>query len=572
MNHLALLQEKGSKIITHDKRLRASIGLMKASGVIKNIDDLRKPLVTVINSHTTQIPGHKHLDIIGDVVVAALKKCGCNVWYTNVGGAVCDGIAMGHGGMKYSLASRELITDQIETMLMAHPCDGWIGIGNCDKIVPGMLNAMVRMNIPAVYVSGGAMLAGKNGEDLITGFEAIGKNACGKISDAELDKIVMRMCPGCGSCAGMFTANSMNCLAEVIGLALPNNGTITAEIWANKNRTQTKINPARLALAKSSATALKKMIAKNCRPREIVTRAAIDNAFIADMAMGGSTNTILHTLALAATAEIKYDLPRINEIAATTPCICKVSPSRPEIHIEDVHRVGGMATILREIKKVSAFNDNLPTVNGEWKTTLDKAKKVDGDIIRSSENPFSKTGGLAILFGNLAVNGAVVKTAGVDDAMKTFSGKAVVFDSQEEVLDGILNGKVKDGEVVVVRYEGPQGGPGMQEMLSPTAALVGAGIKAALITDGRFSGGTRGLCVGHISPEAAAGGIIAVVKNGDVITIDTINKTLTLEVSNKKIAKRLKKLKPFKAKIKSGWLARYAVHATSADQGGILRV
>lgn len=565
------LRARGKKIITEDRRLLASAGLMKAAGIINNFNDLKKPLITVINSYSTQIPGHAHLNVLGETVVKHLKKLGCNVWYANIGGAVCDGIAMGHFGMKYSLPSRELITDQIETILTAHPCDGWIGIGNCDKIAPGMFNAMARMNIPCVYVSGGAMLAGRQGEDLISIFEAIGKNACGKMTDKELDDLTMRACPGCGSCSGMFTANSMSCLAEVIGLALPGNGTITAEVWTDKKKTATKINPARLDLCKQAAEALLELLKKGVRPLDIITEKSLDNAFIADMAMGGSTNTILHTLALAATAGIDYDLDRINEISRNTPCICKVAPSRPEIHIEDVHRVGGVAAILKEIRKVAPFDASLPTVAGTWEKILKTAPAPDGDIIRPAKEAFTPDGGLSVLFGNLAENGAVVKTAGVPPEMRTFSGPAVVFDSQEEAFDGILSGKVKDGDVVVVRYEGPQGGPGMQEMLSPTAAIVGAGLKAALITDGRFSGGTRGLCVGHISPEAAAGGVIAVVHDGDIINIDTNAKTLELMVEPKKIAKRLKKLEEFTPKVKHGWLARYAVHASSADKGGILR-
>ncbi|MDR0866945.1 MAG: dihydroxy-acid dehydratase [Planctomycetota bacterium] len=567
---IANLREKGRKIITEDRRLLAAPGLMKAAGVINTLADLKKPLVTVVNSYSTQIPGHAHLNVIGETVVAALKKLGCNVWYVNLGGAVCDGIAMGHFGMKYSLPSRELITDQIETLLAAHPCDGWLGIGNCDKIVPGMLNAMARVNLPAVYLSGGAMLAGRCGEDLITIFEAVGKNAVGKMNDADLDALAMRALPGCGSCAGMFTANSMNCLAEVLGLALPGNGTITAEVWADKKKTKTKINPARLALARAAAQTLLRAVEKNLRPLDIISEAALTNALIADMAMGGSSNTILHTLALAKAAGVKFDLRRINEISRATPCLCKVAPSRPEVHIEDLHRVGGIAAILREVKKVAPFADRLPTVSGAWRETLATAPAADGDIIRTVKKPFTADGGLAVLFGNLAPDGAVVKTAGVEEAMKTFTGPAVVFDSQEAAFAGILRGKVKDGDVAVVRYEGPRGGPGMQEMLAPTAALVGAGVKAALITDGRFSGGTRGLCVGHVSPEAAAGGVIAAVKDGDIIKIDTHKNLLRLEVSDKKIAKRLKKLPPFATKIKGGWLARYAAHATSASNGGAM--
>ncbi len=563
------LREKGSRVVAGNRKLIAATSLMKAAGVVRNIKDTQKPFVTVINSYTNQIPGHAHLRILEEYVVKELKKLGYNVWRTNIGGAVCDGIAMGHFGMKYSLASRELITDQIETILNAHPCDGWIGIGNCDKIVPGMYNAMVRMNIPSVYVSGGPMLAGARGGDLITVFEGIGKNSTGNLSDSALDKLAMNSCPGCGSCAGMFTANSMNCLGEVIGLALPGNGTITAEVWANKKKTATKLNPARIKLVQDAAHALKDCIDKRILPLDIVTKKSIDNAFMADMAMGGSTNTILHTLALAATAGIKYDLKRINQISHKTPCICKVSPSRPEVHMEDVHEMGGIPAILKEVAKVSELDLNLPTVNGKLSTTVNKAPKPDGEIIRTNKKAFSKDGGLAVLFGNIAPDGAVVKTAGVEKDMMKFSGPARIFESQEEALEGILAGKVKDGDVVIIRYEGPRGGPGMQEMLSPTAAIQGAGIRAALITDGRFSGGTRGLCIGHVSPEAASGGPIAIIKEGEIIEIDSQKRSLNLKISKAEIDKRLKTLGKFEPKINRGWLGRYLQHARSADMGGV---
>ncbi len=564
------IQHNGSKIFAGNKKLLGATCLLKAAGVIKNIKDSHKPYVTIVNSYTNQIPGHAHLRELEAILEKQLKSLGYNVWKANIGGAVCDGIAMGHFGMKYSLASRELITDQIETILTAHPCDGWIGIGNCDKIVPGMYNAMVRMNIPAVYVSGGPMLAGKDGGDLITVFEGIGKNSVGKMSDAALERLAMKSCPGCGSCSGMFTANSMNCLGEVIGLALKGNGTITAEVWADKKKTKTKPNPKRLALVKEAAKALKNCIDNHILPLDIVTRDSIDNAFIADMAMGGSTNTILHTLALASSASIKYDLKRINTISKKVPCICKVSPSRPEVHMEDIHERGGIPAILQEVSSVTPLKLDCKTVTGTLADNLSGATKPDGDIIRSKENPFSKDGGLTVLFGNIARQGAVVKTAGVAEDMKVFSGPAVIFESQEEALDGILSGKVKDGDVVVIRYEGPKGGPGMQEMLSPTAALSGANIRAALITDGRFSGGTRGLCIGHVSPEAAAKGEIAIIQNGDIIDINTRKRSIELKVPATEISRRLSQLKEFTPKVERGWLARYSVHATSADQGGVL--
>ncbi|HRY30093.1 MAG TPA: dihydroxy-acid dehydratase [Elusimicrobiota bacterium] len=564
------VRRQGSRIVGEGMDKLPAAGLMKAAGVIGSIEDRRKPFVTVINSYTTHIPGHAHLEQLGHLLERELKTLGYNVWYANVGGAVCDGVAMGHFGMKYSLASRELITDQIETIVGAHPCDGWIGLGNCDKIVPGMYNAMVRLNVPAVYVSGGPMLAGRDGTDLISIFEGVGRWAVKKISEGELAALADRACPGCGSCSGMFTANSMNCLGEVIGLAVPGNGTVTAEVWADAEKTRTKLNPAREDLMRISARALKRCIEGNIRPRDIVTKTALDNAFICDMAMGGSTNTVLHTLALASEAGIRYDLKRISALSARTPCLCKVSPSRPEVHMEDVHAVGGIPAILKEVSKTGAGLDlSVPTVSGTLGDAVRTAPGPDGNVIRKAAAPFSRTGGLVVFFGNLAPRGAVLKAAGVDPDMMRFEGPAVIFESQEEAFSGIINGKVKDGDVVVIRYEGPRGGPGMQEMLSPTAAIVGAGLKVALITDGRFSGGTRGLCIGHVSPEAAAGGPVAALKKGDIIRIDAEKGRMDVLVKKAELARRLKKRKPFKSKIRHGWLARYAMHVTSADTGGV---
>ncbi len=568
------LREKGSAIVSEPKHMIAAWSLMKASGTLPTFKARHKPTVTIINSYSSQIPGHAHLRSLEEVIHKELKRLGFNVWVANIGGAVCDGIAMGHFGMKYSLASRELITDQIETILMAHPADGWIGIGNCDKIVPAMYNAMARMNIPAVYVSGGPMLASRDNTDLISIFEAVGKEAAGKISESALLRLADAACPGCGSCAGMFTANSMNCLGEVIGLALPGNGAITAEVWADRKKTKTKLNPRRLDLARQAARALKRCIEENIRPLDIVTRDSLDNAFICDMAMGGSTNTILHALALAYEADVKYDLKRIGEISKRVPCVCKVSPSRPEVHMEDVDRAGGIPAIIREVAEhgEAGFKFGLPSVSGDFEKAVKKAPRPDGEVIRTIANPFTEGGGLAVLFGNIAPNGAVVKTVGVTPDMMRFSGPARIFESQEEALDGILKGKVKDGDVVVIRYEGPKGGPGMQEMLSPTAAIQGAGIKAALLTDGRFSGGTRGLCVGHISPEAAAGGPLAIVREGEIISIDAVRLKVDVKLSQAEIQKRIKGLKPFVSKVKRGWLARYSAFVTSADHGGVFEI
>lgn len=568
------LRKKGSRIAVEGYHMLPAISLMIAAGVIKKVSDTKKPFVTVVNSYTTHIPGHIHLQILGEKLVEALKKEGFNVWYCNIGGAVDDGIAMGHFGMKYSLPSRELITDQIETILTAHPCDGWIGIGNCDKIVPAMLNAMVRVNIPAVYVSGGPMLAGQNNNDLITVFEGVGQYTAGKISKEKLIKLTETSCQTCGSCAGMFTANSMNCLAEVIGLALPGNGTIPAAKWINKEKGEYIINPERIKLVEKTASVLKFLIKNKIKPRDIVTKKSIDNAFILDLAMGGSTNTVLHTLALAFEAGINYPLKRIDELSQVTPNICRVSPSRPEIHVEDVNRVGGIPAILKAVYKYSKSPVHLDAktvyFNQNIKDYIKNAKDPDGDVIRVGKNAFSQTGGLKILFGNLAPEGAVIKTAGVDKDMLVFEGKAVCFNSQEDALKAILKKQIKDGDVVVIRYEGPKGGPGMQEMLSPTSALKGLGIKAALITDGRFSGGTRGLCVGHISPEAASGGPIAIIKNGDRIKIDAIKGEINLLINNKEFEKRIKELKPFKPKVTKGWLGRYAQHVLSANYGAIM--
>jgi len=568
------IRKRGSRILAEGAHMLPAASLMMAEGVINSLDDLQKPFVTVINSYTTQIPGHAHLDTIGAIVREELKALGFNVWYANVGGAVCDGIAMGHYGMKYSLASRELIADEIETIIGAHPCDAWIGIANCDKIVPAMYNAMARINIPAVYLSGGPMLAGPGGSDLITVFEGVGKHSVGKMSDVELRSLAEKACPGCGSCAGMFTANSMNCLGEAIGLSVPGTGTIPAERWVDDTCTHTEPNPDRIALSKLAAHALKRCVVENIRPLDIITEQSLTNAFVLDMAMGGSTNTILHTLALAYSAGIPFNLARLNEISARTPNICKVSPSRPEVHIEDVHRVGGIPAILKELDRQGTTELNLdqPTVTGRLADVVRRAPDADGDVIRTAEKAFSQTGGLVVLFGNLAPKGAVVKVAGVAPEMMEYEGTARIYESQEAALEGILAGEVKDGDVVVIRYEGPRGGPGMQEMLSPTAAIVGAGIRAALITDGRFSGGTRGLCIGHVSPEAAAGGPIAAVHEGDRIYINAKTCRLELKVSDAEIEQRLKELPKFEPKVKRGWLARYLLHVTSADTGAVFEI
>lgn len=566
------IQKRGSRIVAEGNHMLGAAALMIAAGVIDQVSDRKKPFITVVNSYTTQIPGHAHLNVLGERLVALLKDRGYNVWYANVGGCVDDGIAMGHFGMKYSLPSRELITDQIETIVGAHPCDAWIGIGNCDKIVPGMLNAMARLDIPSLYVSGGPMLAGADHSDLVTVFEGVGKEAAGKITETELVKIAEKACRTCGSCAGMFTANSMNCLAEVLGLALPGNGSIPAARWIDKSKNTWEINPDRIALFTQIADQIGVLLEKNIRPSDILGKGSIDNAFILDLAMGGSTNTVLHTLALAYEAGIDYPLERINLLADVTPNVCKVSPSRPDVHVEDVNRVGGIPAILKAVMqhKGHQFNPDLQTCMGSLRGQIDAAPDADGDVIRVGDKAFSQVGGLAILYGNIAPDGAVVKTAGVDDDMMVFEGAAKCYNSQEDALTAILRGDVKNGDVVVIRYEGPKGGPGMQEMLSPTSALKGRGTKAALITDGRFSGGTRGLSIGHISPEAAAGGPIAAIQDGDLIRIDAHQRTMNVMLSDDELQARLAQLPKFEPPIKRGWLGRYSQHVLSANTGAVM--
>jgi dihydroxy-acid dehydratase len=468
--------------------------------------------------------------------------------------------------MKYSLASREIVADTVETMVQAHCFDGLVCIPNCDKIIPGMLMAAMRLNVPTIFVSGGPMAAGKTAEgkavDLISIFEGIAEFNAGKIDEGALKELECTGCPGQGSCSGMFTANSMNCLCEAIGLALPGNGTILA------------IDPKREDLYKAAGAQIVELIEKDIKPLDIVTKKSIDNAFVLDMAMGGSTNTVLHTLAIANEAGIAYDLDRINEISAKCPNICKVSPSS-NWHMEDVDAAGGISAILKEISKADGLlNPDCMTVSactlGE---RIADAEIKNTDCIHTLDNAYSVTGGLAILRGNLAPDGCVVKTAGVAESMLTHSGPVVIFESQEEACDGILGDKVKAGDVVVIRYEGPKGGPGMQEMLSPTSYIAGAGLgeSVALITDGRFSGGTRGACIGHVSPEAAVGGPIGLLKPGDVIEIDIPKSSINVKLTDADLAERKKAWKPRPASITTGYLAKYASMATSADTGAILK-
>jgi dihydroxy-acid dehydratase len=467
--------------------------------------------------------------------------------------------------MKFSLPSRELIADCVETMIEAHQFDGMVCIPNCDKIVPGMIMAALRLNIPAIFISGGPMAAGKTPEgetvDLISVFEGVGAYKAGKIDARRLKMLEDYGCPTCGSCSGLFTANSMNCLLEALGLALPYNGSALA------------LSPEREELARTAGRKILELVREGLTPRQIVTAEAIDDAFALDMAMGGSSNTVLHVLAMVHEAGLVYPLERINQVADRIPYLCKVSPSGPW-HMEDVHRAGGVPAVLSEIARSgNGLHLDRPTVTGK---TLGEAiagiEIRDTEVIRPYANPHAATGGLAVLFGNLAPEGAVVKAGGVSAAMRQHAGPARIFESQEEAMAGILNGEVQPGEVVVIRYEGPRGGPGMQEMLSPTSAIMGMGLgdKVALITDGRFSGGTRGACIGHVSPEAAAGGPIAALRNGDRIEIDLPQRSLNVCLTEAEIQGRLQALPPFENRTQSTWLRRYARMVTSASQGAVL--
>jgi dihydroxy-acid dehydratase len=537
--------------------------LLRACGLTDA--DINKPFIGVANSFCEIVPGHVHLNVVAQVVKAAIRGAGGAAFEFNTI-AVCDGIAMGHTGMKYSLASREIIADSVETMIRAHGFDGLVCIPNCDKVIPGMLMAAVRCNIPTIFVSGGPMAAGKTAGgkvvDLISIFEGVAEFNAGKIDEAQLKELECAGCPGQGSCSGMFTANSMNCLCEAIGMALPGNGTILA------------IDPKRQQLYKAAGKQILSLIEKDIKPLDIISQRSLDNALVLDMAMGGSTNTVLHTLAVASEAGIKYDLDRINAISAKCPNICKVSPSS-KVHVEDVDAAGGISAILSEVSKIpNLLNLDCPTVTG--KTLGENIAGVrikNTEVIHTLDKAYSKTGGLAILKGNLAPNGAVIKTAGVAPKMLTHTGPAVIFESQEEACEGILTGKVKEGDVVVIRCEGPKGGPGMQEMLSPTSYIMGAGLgeSVALITDGRFSGGTRGACIGHISPEAAVGGPIGLLKDGDIIEIDIPKNKISVKLSKDELTKRKKAWKPPKPRITEGCLAKYASMATSADTGAVLK-
>jgi dihydroxy-acid dehydratase len=541
--------------------------LLKATGVIKSDADFKKPFIGICNSYIDLIPGHVHLQEVGRKVKTAVWEAGGVPFEFNTIG-VDDGIAMGHIGMRYSLASREIIADSVETVAEAHRLDGLICIPNCDKIVPGMIMGAVRVNIPTIFVSGGPMKAGKlpSGKrvDLVSVFEGVGKHQSGQITDVDLKELENLSCPTCGSCSGMFTANSMNCLMEALGIALPGNGSILA------------IDQKRDELYKKAAHQIIELIKNDIKILDVISEDSIRNAITLDVAMGGSTNTILHTLAIANEAGVDLNLDEINRISDNTPCICKVSPSRPDVHLEDVDNAGGISTILKELSKRADLikTDSLTVTGKTLGENLKDASVADGNVIRSIDVPFSENGGLAILFGNLAENGAIVKTAAVESEMLVHKGPANIFNSQDEALSGIKNKEVKAGDVVVIRYEGPRGGPGMPEMLAPTSAIMGMGLgcKVALITDGRFSGGTRGACIGHVSPEAAEAGVIAIIKNGDIISIDIPNKKLEVELNDEEIKKRFSELEPFIPKITKGYLGRYSKMVTSANTGAILKI
>ena len=522
-------------------------------------EEIAKPFIGIVNSFTEVVPGHIHLRGIADAVKEGVRAGGGVPFEFNTV-AVCDGIAMNHAGMKYSLPSRELIADSVEIMAEAHAFDALVFIPNCDKITPGMLMAAVRLDLPAIFVSGGPMLAGyMDGKkiDVNTIFEGVGAVTADKMTEEELMKLEQAACPGCGSCAGMFTANTMNCLTEVLGMGLPGNGTIPA------------VDARRRGLARKAGEQVMKLLAQDIRPRSIINGDAIYNAFTVDMALGGSSNSVLHLIAIAGEAGVDFKLATVNEISQRTPYLCKLRPSGPH-HIEELDRAGGIPAVMAELKGLLKLKSK--TVTGKTVgENIAGVKTLDNEVIRSVKNAHSATGGLVLLFGNLAPEGAVVKKAAVAPEMLVHRGPARVFDSEEEVTKAIINKKIKPGDVLVIRYEGPKGGPGMREMLTPTSLITGIGLEkdVALITDGRFSGATRGASIGHVSPEAAAKGPIAAVREGDMINIDIPGHKLDVELTDKEIADRLRKLPAFEPRIKTGYLRRYIDNVTSASTGAV---
>lgn len=523
--------------------------------------DLEKPLVGVVNSFNELIPGHMHLREIAEAVKTGIWQAGgVPVEFPAIG--ICDGIAMGHDGMKYPLPSRELIADSVEAMAIGHGLDGLVMVTNCDKITPGMLMAAARLNLPSVVVSGGPMLAGRYEGRVVSVssmFEAAGLYEAGKISADELAAMEKAGCPGCGSCAGLFTANSMNCMTEALGMGIAGNGTIPAAHTG-----------ARRALAREAGCAVMELIAKNIRPRDIMTMQAFENAIAVDMAIGGSSNTVLHLTAIANEAGLELPLDLFDAVSAQTPYLTKMSPGGSH-HLEDLNEAGGIPAVMKELAKIGLIHETVPTVNGTMADRLKNAPIRRPDVIRSVESPYRKSGGLAVLRGNLAPDCAVIKESAVAEDMLVFEGAAQVFDSEDAAIEAIVGKKIKDGDVVVIRYEGPKGGPGMKEMLNPTAVIAGMGLKVALLTDGRFSGATRGACVGHISPEAMEGGPIGLVQNDDRILIDIPGRRLELKVDDAELARRKAAWTRPAPKVTTGYLARYAKLVTSANTGAVLR-
>lgn len=524
-------------------------------------EDLKKPLIGICNSFNEIIPGHIHLREIAEAAKLGVAAAGGTpIEFPAIG--VCDGIAMGHTGMKYSLASRELIADSVEAVTMASGFDGLVLIPNCDKVVPGMLMAAARLNIPAIVVSGGPMLPGRfHGRDVSVSqaFEAAGKYAAGEMSDAEMEELESKCCPGCGSCAGLFTANTMNSLSEVLGMALPGNGTIPAAY-----------NGARRLLAKRAGAVIMDLVRNHVCPRDILTREAFENAITVDMGIGGSSNTVLHLTAIAHEAGLELPAPLFDEISRRTPYITKLSPGGHH-HMVDLDEAGGISAVMHELSQKDLIHLDAMTVTGPMGDRIRDAEVLDREVIHSVDHPYRKEGGIAILKGNLAPDCAVVKASAVAEDMLTYEGKAKCYDSETEACDAIMAGDIHDGDVVVIRYEGPKGGPGMQEMLNPTAVITGRGLKVGLITDGRFSGASQGACVGHVSPEAMEGGPIGLIEDGDIILIDIPNRRLELKVSDEELARRRAKWTQPEPKIKTGYLSRYAKLTTSASTGAVLK-
>jgi len=551
-----------SHIVTKGIERSPHRSLFKAMGYTD--EELRRPLIGIANAKSEVVPGHIHLDKISEAVKAGIRMAGGTpMEFGTIG--ICDGIAMGHEGMKYSLASRELIADSCEAMGKAHPFDGMVFIPNCDKIVPGMLMAMIRINVPSVIISGGAMLSlnikGKQ-LDLNSVFEGVGAVKSGKMTEEELMVIENNACPGCGSCSGMFTANSMNCLSEALGLALPGNGTIPA-VFAE-----------RIRLAKEAGMTVMNLVEKDIKPSDILSEESFRNALAVDMALGCSTNSILHLPAIAYEAGIEIDLDIVNEISGKVPNLCRLAPVVNGHHIQDLYYAGGVQAAMNELSKKNILNTDLLTVTGKTIGENIATRPVtDYDVIRPIDNPHSKTGGIAILRGNLAPDGAVVKKSAVDPSILVHQGPARVFDSEDDAIEEIYAGKINKGDVIIIRYEGPKGGPGMREMLGPTSAIAGMGLDkdVALLTDGRFSGATRGASIGHVSPEAMQGGPVGLVRNGDIISIDIPNGKLDVLLSEEELEERRKTFVPKEPKIKTGYLGRYARFVSSANTGAVLK-